>query len=229
NGRLRRSYKNDQARFNAYQEDYAYLIDALIAVYEATFQTKWLVEARRLTDIMIEQFWDEEEGGFFFTSNDHEELITRSKEYSDNATPSGNSVAVDILIKLTHIFNDERYREIATRVLNLLGKAVEKFPGGFGHMLGALDFYLARTKEIAIIGNPESDDTKALLEAIYQSYLPNKVVLVGDPMDTESSKLLPLLANRPMIDGKATAYVCENFTCKEPATSVCELVEQLKA
>src|SRR5262249_52888240 len=87
--RLLRSYKDGQARFNAYQEDYAYLIDALLAVYEATFDLKWLTEARKLADVMIEQFWDEEEGGFFFTGKDHEELITRGKEFSDNATPSG--------------------------------------------------------------------------------------------------------------------------------------------
>lgn len=228
NGRLLRSYKNDQARFNAYQEDYAYLVDALIAVYEATFETKWLVEARRLTDLMIKEFWDEEEGGFFFTSTDHEELITRSKEYSDNATPSGNSIAVDVLLKLSHIFNDEHYKDIAVRTLNLLGKAVERFPGGFGHMLGALDFHLANVKEIVIIGNPESDDTKALIEAVYQSYLPNKVVLVSSPEDNEASKLFPLLENRLMIDGKATAYVCENFTCKEPVVKVDELIKQLK-
>ncbi|MBI4851763.1 MAG: thioredoxin domain-containing protein [Acidobacteria bacterium] len=227
NGRLLRSYKNEQARFNAYQEDYAYFIDALIATYEATFQTKWLVEARRLADIMINQFWDEEEGGFFFTSNDHEELIIRSKEYTDNATPSGNSVAVDVLLKLHHIFNDERYEKIAVRILGLVGKALERFPGGFGHMLGALDFYLGQTKEIAIIGNPESDDTKALVKTIYQGHLPNKIVLVVHPSDSESINLLPLLANRLMIDGMATAYVCEHFTCKEPVTKVDELTKQL--
>jgi hypothetical protein len=228
NGRLLRSYKNDQARFNAYQEDYAYFIDALISLYEATFQTKWLIEARRLTDIMIDQFWDDEEGGFFFTSKDHEELITRSKEFTDNATPSGNSVAVDSLLKLQHIFNDERYGKIAERVLNLLGKAVERFPGGFGHMLGALDFHLSQAKEIVVVGEIEANDTKALVDAIYQNHLPNKIVLVVDPSDNESVKLFPLVANRSMINGKATAYVCENFTCKEPVTKADELIKQLK-
>lgn len=226
-GRLLRSYKNGQARFNAYQEDYAYLIDALIALYEATFQTKWLLEARSLTNLMIDQFWDKEEGGFFFTSNDHESLITRSKEYSDNATPSGNSIAVDALLKLKHIFNDDQYEAMAVKVFNMLNRALERFPGGFGHMLGALDFHFAQVKEIAIIGSLESIETKELLDAVYQSYLPNKVVVVAEPTDQEASQLISLLANRTMIDGKATAYVCENFTCKQPVTRAGELSIQL--
>lgn len=227
NGRLLRSYKDGQAKFNGYQEDYAYLIDALLAIYEANYQTKWLVEARRLADLMIDQFWDEQDGGFFFTSNDHEQLITRSKEYSDNATPSGNSVAVDVLLRLRHIFDDERYERVSLRVLNMLSRVLEKFPGGFGHMLCALDFYLAQTKEIAIIGDVAADDTESLLEVIHQSFLPNKIVVVAEENNQEATKLIPLLANRTMIDAKATVYVCENFTCQQPLTTAEGLAKQL--
>jgi uncharacterized protein YyaL (SSP411 family) len=226
-GKLLRSYKSGQAKFNAYQEDYAYLIDALISLYEATFQTKWILEARCLADLMIKKFWDQEEGGFFFTSDDHEHLITRSKEYSDNATPSGNSIAVDALLKLKHIFNDDQYERIAVKVLHMLSKALEKFPGGFGHMLGALDFHLAQVKEIAVIGSLESLDTKELLDVIYQTYLPNKVVALAEPSDQVASEAISLLANRGMIEGKATAYVCENFTCKQPITRASELSIEL--
>lgn len=227
NGRLLRSYKDGQARFNAYLEDYAYVIDALIAVYEATFETKWLQEAHRLTDIMLAQFWDDKEGGFFFTSQDHEELIARNKDFSDNATPAGNSVAVDVLLRLHLLLNNDSYRDKAVKTLNLLAQAMERFPGGFGHLLCALDFYLGHAKEIAIIGEPQASDTAALLAVIYRQYLPNKVVACAAANDQNATTIIPLLAHRPAVGGKATAYVCENFACQQPVTSSEELSKQL--
>jgi uncharacterized protein len=225
--RLLHSYKDNQAKFNAYLDDYAYLIDAMLSIYEATFDLKWLKEARSLTDVMIDQFWDDEEGGFFFTGKDHEELITRNKDYSDNATPSGNSVAVDILLRMHMLFNEEGYERKAVSILNTLARPMERFPGGFGHLLGALDFYLSTKKEIAIIGKRDGADTKALLDVVYSRYLPNKIVVLAESGDSSASSLIPLLANRDSIGGKATAYVCEHFTCKQPVTIPDELAAQL--
>lgn len=225
--RLLRSYKDGQARFNAYHEDYSYLIDGLIALYEATFDLKWMEEARRLTDVMIDQFWDHEEGAFFFTGKDHEELITRNKDYTDNATPSGNSVATDALLKLALLLGNEDYNRKAVTVMNMVAKALVRFPAAFGHMLGALDFYLGKPKEIAIIGARDAADTRALIDTVFNRYLPNKVVVMSEPGDTRAAALLPLLVDRPMIEGKATAYVCERFVCKQPVTTVGELAAQL--
>ncbi|MEW6731415.1 MAG: thioredoxin domain-containing protein [Acidobacteriota bacterium] len=226
-GRLLRSYKDGQAKYNAYLEDYAYMIDALIALYEATGKLSWLEQARVFADVMIEQFWDNEDGGFFFTGKDHEELVARSKDYSDNATPSGNSVAIDVLLRLQIIFNHEDYGHKATRILSLLTRVLERFSAGFGHTLGALDFYLSTPKEIAIIGEQGAANTEALLATVYGHYLPNKVVVIAEANDTRAKELIPLLADRGMINGQATAYVCEKFTCKQPVNSPEELATQL--
>jgi uncharacterized protein len=225
--RLLHSYKDNQAKFNAYLDDYSYFIDALLAIYEATFDLKWLIEARALTDVMIEQFWDEEEEGFFYTGKDHEALIARNKDFSDNATPSGNSVAVDVLLRLGALLNDDGYEKKAATVMNMLARPMERFPGGFGHMLGALDFFLSTKKEIVIIGKRDATDTRALIDAVYNRYLPNKIVALAEPGESEAAKLIPLLANRNVINGKATAYVCEHFTCKQPVTTPDELAAQL--
>lgn len=224
--KLLRSYKDGRARFNAYQEDYAFTIDALIAVYEATFDFKWLTAAQELTDVMIEQFWDEKEGGFFFTGKDHEELITRNKDFTDNATPSGNSVAVGALLRLSHLLDRPDYEKKAATVINMLSRAVERYPGGFGYVLSDIDFYLSKPKEIAIIGHLDSADTKALLDVVYQNYLPNRVIMVTTP-DNPQAKEYPLLAERRMINDQATAYVCENFACQEPVTTPAALKLQL--
>ncbi|MBL8152456.1 MAG: thioredoxin domain-containing protein, partial [Blastocatellia bacterium] len=226
--KLLRSYKDGKARFNAYLEDYSYLIDGLIALYEATFDLNWLKEARSLAKVMIEQFWDNQEAGFFFTGSDHEELIARSKDFSDNATPSGNSVAVDALLRLHMLFNQEEYESKAVMILHMVSKPLERFSTGFGHMLCALDFYLSRPKEVAIIGNRDSQDTKLLLDTVSSNYFPNLVLVFAEPNDEEAKQLIPLLADRSMVGGKATAYVCERFACKQPVTSAEELLEQLR-
>lgn len=226
-GRLMHSYKNGTARFNGYLDDYAYLLDALIAVYEATFEHIWIERAIWIADRMIELFWDSQDGGFFFTSNDHEVLIARTKDYSDNALPSGNSIAVTSLLKLHIITGDKRYEQKAVDVLKLVAKAMERFPGGFGQMLCALDLYLHPPTEVALLGRYQSEDTKAMLGTVYKQFRP--VVVVCASPDEDSRLNSPLLAGREMIDGKATAYVCKNSVCKPPTTSVEELEKQLNS
>ena len=226
-GRLRRSYKDGQARLNGYLEDYACVADGLVELYEATFETRWLREAASLADAILGLFWEEAEGAFYDTAADHEELVTRPRDVYDNATPSGNSVAVDVLLKLSVLLEREDYRERAGAVLDNLSGGMVQVPGAFGRLLSALDFYLSTPYEVAIIGEREAPDTKMLLETVYSSYLPNKVVAGRSENDEEATQLVPLLANRPMRGGRPTAYVCVNYACQSPTTDPAELARQL--
>ncbi len=226
-GRLRRSYKDGRPRFNGYLEDYACVADGLVALYEATFETRWLAEAQALADAILELFWDEERAAFYDTSADHEELVTRPRDVYDSAAPSGNSVAVDVLLKLSVLLDREDYRRRAEAVLEGLSGAIARVSGGFGRLLSALDFYLSTPYEVAVIGNPQAPDTKALLEAVYSAYLPNKVVAGRSEGDEEASRLVPLLADRSARDGRATAYVCVQYACQSPTTDAEELKRQL--
>ena len=226
-GRLRRSYKDGRARFNGYLEDYACLADGLVALYEATFETRWLAEAVELVDAINELFWDIGRGIFYDTAADHEELVTRPRDYYDNASPSGTSVAVDVLLKLAVLLDRDDYRTRAQAVIEDLSGAIARIPGGFGRLLSALDFHLSTPYEIVVIGDPDAPDARALLGAVYSDYLPNKVVAGRSESDQEAARLVPLLADRPKRDGKATAYVCVHYACQNPTTDPAELRTQL--
>jgi uncharacterized protein len=226
-GRLRRSYKDGQAKFNGYLEDYAMAADGLVTLYEATFQTRWLAEAENLCDAVLELFWDEGSGAFYDTPADHEELVTRPRDVYDNAAPSGTSVATDVLLRLSLLLDREDYRARAESVLEGLSGGMERLPGAFGRLLAALDFHLSRPREIAIIGEPASPDTQALIDAVYARYLPNKVVAGRAPEDDEATGLVPLLAEREARGGRATAYVCEGYACQNPTSDPEELAGQL--
>ena len=229
NGRLRRSYKDGRARFNGYLEDYACVADGLVALYEATFETRWLAEAVELADAINELFWDAGRGAFYDTAADHEELVTRPRDFYDNASPSGTSVAVDVLLKLGVLLDRDDYRARAEAVIGDLSGAVARVPGGFGRLLSALDFYLSTPYEVVVIGEPDAPDTGALLSTVYSAYLPNKVVAGRSESDEEAARLVTLLAERPMRDGKATAYVCVQYACQAPTTDPGELARQLDA
>src|SRR6266404_2651852 len=219
-GRLLRTYKSGQAKLNGYLEDYAYVIEGLLAVYEATFELKFFTQARELADTMIAHFWDEQDGGFFFTSSDHEELITRTKDYFDNATPSGNSVAAVVLLKLGVLTSNRDYTNRAVTVLRAMRPAMSRYPSAFGYTLSALDFYLSEPKEIAMVGKLDSHEVRAFVEEVYSRYIPNKVVAAAEPNDERAASEIALLADRRAINGQATVYVCRNYTCLEPATTV---------
>ena len=220
-GKLLRTWKDGVAKFNAYLEDYAFLIEGLITLFETTGQFRWLTTGLALTEIMIAEFWDEDAGGFFFTGKSHENLIVRSKDYFDNATPSGNSVAALVLLKAALFTGKERYRNLATAVLREVGDSIRRYPSGFGYALSAADFLLSTPKEVAIFGSTPYD-FQPLLAETWRRYLPNKVVAASFGID-----VIPLLENRTMIDDKPTAYVCEHYTCKQPVTDVSALQEQL--
>ncbi|HQU91163.1 MAG TPA: hypothetical protein PLK77_02645, partial [Pyrinomonadaceae bacterium] len=213
--RLLRAWKDGKAKLNGYIEDYANLADGLIELYQVSGEEKYLAAATELADAMITEFWDEENGGFFFTSNDHEELIVRSKDFFDNATPSGNSVAVDVLLKLANLYGEEKYERFATTTLRLAASQIRRFPSGFGRMLSAVEFKLADVKEIAIVDGSGSE----MEREVWSEYRPFKVVASGGDV--------PLLEGRSAVDGKATVYVCEKFVCQRPVTSAEDLRELL--
>jgi uncharacterized protein YyaL (SSP411 family) len=226
-GRLLRTHQNGESKLNAYLEDYSFVSDGFLALYEATFDPRWFEEARKLIEMMIAQFWDAESGGFFFTSADHEQLITRTKDFYDNAMPAGNSVATHVLLRLSLLTGEGRYRQMAEVILKLMKSLVMRAPSAFGHLLCALDLYLASPYEIAIAGDPNSEQSKALIDTVFKRYLPNKVVAFAPPCDDALQQKIKLLENRNQIDGKTTAYVCRNFYCQAPTTEPEQLNTQL--
>ncbi|MGB7203758.1 MAG: thioredoxin domain-containing protein [Pyrinomonadaceae bacterium] len=221
-GRLLRTWKDGKAKLNGYVEDYANVADALVELYQATGEIDYIVEAKRLADAMITEFWDEESGGFFFTSNDHEELIVRNKDFYDNATPSGNSVAADVLLKLAKFTGDERYERFAIATLRLAASQISRHPQGFGRALSALEFHLGETKEVVVVGEKGNE----LEREAQGKFLPDAVVVLSSEPEAHAATI-PLLKDRGMIDGKATAYVCENLVCQRPVTSVDDLRLQI--
>jgi uncharacterized protein YyaL (SSP411 family) len=199
-------------------EDYAFVVEALLTLYEATFDPRWYREAVVLADAMIVRFEDPERGGFFTTSPDHEELPARRKDLEDSPIPSGNSAAAFGLLRLALLSGEGKYERHALGVLRLLYPLATRHPQAFGHLLQA-DFYLARVREVAIVGPPE--ELAALVRVVRREFRPH-VVLAGGTADG-----VPLLEGRSPIDGHAAAYVCEHFSCQAPVTSPEELAAAL--
>jgi uncharacterized protein YyaL (SSP411 family) len=215
-GRLYRSHKDGDSRINAVLEDYANLIDALLELYQLTFDTRWFVEARHLAEFALARF-SAPDGGFFDTSDDHEILIVRPRNMQDNATPSGNTMLAKQLIRLAAYTGDSRFDEAARATLSLLSEALRQYPQAFGEALNGLDMLVAGLAEIAVIGQPESQATQALLDAVHSNFRPN-VILALSPENVSGDHDIPLLSHRLMKDGQPTVYVCRNFACKLPAT-----------
>ena len=218
NGRLLRSYKDGQARFNAYLDDYAAFATALLDLYEASSERPYLDHAVAVSQVLLDRFWDARQGGFFFTSDDHERLISRSKSAFDGSIPSGNSLAAFALLRLFWLTGRSDYLDKAEQILRLFYDAMEQNPFGFSHMLGALDFYLSRPKEIVLVGDARAPETRQLVAHINSLYLPNKTVVCLDPQTVAAGQGPSALAGKVQIDGKLTVYVCHNFTCSPPVT-----------
>jgi uncharacterized protein YyaL (SSP411 family) len=224
NGRLLRSWKDGEVKLNAYLEDYSYLIESLLEVYQTTFEPRWFLAARELAETMLEHLADSE-GTLYDTSDDHEMLITRPRDLQDNATPSGNAMAVTALLKLAGFTNDTRYADVAQQALAQMQPMMSQYPLGFGQWLQALSYTLANPKEIAIVGDPESADTQALLNVVRDGYQPFQVVALG--ASGAQPPTVPLLQDRGLVDGQATAYVCQAFACQAPVTKPAKLQAQL--
>jgi uncharacterized protein len=217
-GRLLRTFNAGRARLNAYLEDHAFLVEALLTLYEATFEERWFSEARRLGDEIVTRFADPRHGGFFSTSSDHEALVARRKDLEDSPIPAGGSAAAFGLLRLAALTGEAHYQEHAVSHLRLLHEIAPQHPTAFGHLLQALDFHLSPTREIALAGDP---DGVAALAAVVREELRPRVVLAGGAGDSASA--VPLMEGRAPVDGRAAAYVCEHFACRRPVTGPDEL------
>ena len=215
----------------AYLDDYAEMAGGLVDLYEATFDVRWLDAADRLTRRMVVDFWDEEHGGFFYTSAAHKNLLVRTKPYCDGAVPSGNSTATLVLLRLSTLLDNTAYYGKAEATLRSMRDLMLAHPRAYLNLLCAADFYLHPTREIAIAGRRDSADTRRFLEIIHGRFVPNKVLALAESGGSASAaveKRIPLLSDKTMIAGKAAVYVCENYTCKRPATCVAALVRILE-
>jgi uncharacterized protein len=218
-GRLLRTWKEGRGRLAAYLEDHAFLLEALISLYEATGDPRWYGEGCALADAMIERFSDAERGGFYTTADDHEPLAARRKDLEDSPIPSGNSAAAFGLLRLSLLSGEGKYERHALGVLRLLFPLAARHPQAFGHLLRAADFYLAPVKEVAIVGpQAEADE---LLRVVRRAYRPHLVLATG------RADGVPLLEGREPVDGHAAAYVCEHFVCQTPVTAPGDLAAAL--
>ena len=235
-GRLLRTFREGQAKLLGYLEDYAFAADGLLALYEATFELRWLRESVGLADEMLRLFWDEELGGFYDTGIDHESLVIRPRDVFDNAQPCGGSVATEVLLRLAIITGKEEYQSKAAAPLRAIHQLMAQAPGGTGQWLAALDFYLSLPKEIVIAGPRSDSRTQALLDTVFHRYLPNRVVMgAADGVqnlgaaEASFAAALPLLEQRVLVEGKPTAYVCQHYVCQLPVTGPEALAGQLEA
>jgi uncharacterized protein len=219
NGRLMRTYKDGRAHLDAYLEDHAFLLEALLTLYESTFEVRWFTAAQALAEETIERFGDPKRGGFYSTASDHEELIARRKEVGDHPIPSGNSSAAMGLLRLAALTGERRYEATAEGVFALFAKPAVQHPDAFAHLLRALDFHLSPTKEIALVGDDLADlATVAREQPLFHA------VLAGGPESTDQP---PLLAGRTTVEGRPAAYICQNFTCRLPVTDPDDLRQEL--
>jgi len=221
-GFLLHTYQDGKAKLLGYLDDYAFLAVGLLDVCEVLFDRSLLDRSIELCEIMLREFWDDKDGGFFFTGKSHEQLISRAKPIFDASIPSGNAMATQLLLRLHHITGREEYRERAEKVLRAYYDAMESQPFGFAHLLCALDFYLTKPKEIIIVGERQDPATRELLQAIHSLYLPNRTLQLASPQ-ASLENISPLLQGKIQTDGKPTVFVCHNYTCSAPVTRWAEL------
>ena len=229
-GRLLHRYREGDAGILAHLDDYAALAWGLMELYEATFDAAYLEEALRLHEELAEHFWDEEKGGFFFTPDDGEALITRQKEFFDGAQPSGNALALLALLRLSRLTGRAELEERAAALARAAAPQAGKMPGGHTALLLGVDFGLGPAREVVIVGTPGAEDTKALLEALNAQYLPGAVALFrpGGEEEPLIARLAPFVREQKPLDGRAAAYVCQDFQCNRPTSEASEMVAQLK-
>jgi uncharacterized protein YyaL (SSP411 family) len=221
-GRLYRTWSaGSEPKLNGYLEDYAFLINALISLYEATFAPRWLEAAQSLTTVLLEQFWDEAEGGFFYTAREHESLIARTRDPHDSSVPSGNSVAVTALLRLAKLTGRSDLLDRARRTLLLFSGLMAQSPQAAGQMLIALDFFLGPVDEVVIAGAPQREDTRAVLRLLREQFRPLQVVALqpgkDDPAELET--VVPLVTGK-LVEEEVTLYLCRDFTCHAPAVGL---------
>lgn len=218
-GRLYRTHKDGESKLNGYLEDYACVVDGLLELYQTTFEPQWFAHAQRLTDHVLAHFAAEDGGGFYDTSDDHENLVARPRNLQDNAVPSGNSMLATVAARLAGYTGDRRYEDAALTVFRQAHAAVQQYPQAFGQTLSAMDMLIRRPVEVAVIGDPQEDATQALLKIIQTPFRPRVIVALAT--DDQGAEVSPaLLAHRSQREGMPTVYVCQNFVCAAPVTTV---------
>jgi hypothetical protein len=227
-GRLLRTWTAGEAKLNGYLDDYTFLTAAFLDLYEATLEERFLRRAEALHRVTVEQFWDEAEGGFFFTAKDHERLVARMKSAYDEAIPSGTAVATMNLLRFASLTGEEAYRRMADRVFRSLLRAMEQSPSGFGHLLLALDFATRGPVEVVLVGPRDAPALRAMREVVHRRHLPNRVLAHLDPSAPAGPLAGPLFEGKQAVDGQVTAYVCRDHTCSAPVTDPGALAELLE-
>jgi uncharacterized protein YyaL (SSP411 family) len=227
-GRLMRVYKDGVAKIDAFLEDYANLIDGMIALYEATFDRHWLDQAVVFAERMIVEFADPTGSGFFDTAVSAPALVSRPRDMHDGATPSGNAVAASVLLRLAHFTGRTEFEERAVAVLKSVAEAMAQQPMGFGRFLSVLDAYTGTRREVAIVGHRGDAEVNELARTVFARFEPNAMLGFVDVDDDGSWAGLPFLEYRPLKGGRTTAYLCEHFSCMPPVHEPEELTAQLE-
>ncbi len=230
-GRLLHRYRAGEAGLMAHLDDYAFMVQGLLALYEATFKPAYLASALELNQVMLDHFWDAEQGGFFFTPDDGEDLLVRPKESYDGAVPSGNAVAMTNLLKLGRLTGQTELEDRAEAASRAFARVINRMASAHTQWMAALDFALGPTFEITLAGDPESPSMQAMIQTLRSRYLPNKVVLLrppdGHPWTEALSTFSPFTTAQQPTNATATAYVCQNYVCNRPTTDPEEMLDQL--
>ncbi len=226
-GYLKHVFSHGQSKIDGYLEDYALVIESLLNLHQITFAGKWLREAIRLAEVMVDEFWDDSVGLFYDTGKRHQALFVRPRSTHDGALPSGSSAATLVLLNVAHLTEDKRLEQIAARSLRGMRESLPGYPLGSGNWLCALDFYLSAKKEIVVVGRPGNKSTSEMMRVISGTWLPSKVFAALDPDDPTANTELKLLDSRGMVDGQTTAYICEGYSCQAPVTNPHLLRNQL--
>jgi hypothetical protein len=231
NGRLLKRYRKGNAGLPAHLNDYAFVVWGLLELYQAGFKTIYLQEAIRLNDQMIKHFWDPQSGGLFMTADDGEKLLIRNKEIYDGAIPSGNSVAALNLLRLGHMTGRQDYLQKAESIGKAFSGSVNRYPPGHTHLMVAVEYALYPNYEVVIAGKPGAKDTRAMLTALRQPFLPGKIVLLRPADKKEAAEIIRMAPYTEFMvpkNGRATAYVCTEFVCKLPTTEISQMLANLQ-
>jgi len=227
--RLVHRLRNGEAVIPAFLDDYAFMIWGLLELYETTLESEFLEKAIALNDVLLTHFWDEKEGGFFFTADDAESLLVRKKDAYDGAIPSGNSVAMLNLLRLARITADTDLESKAVRTGRAFSSEVLGAPAGFTFMISGVDFAIGPSFEIVIVGNPAASDTQTMVKAVCDQFIPNKVTLLIPTNENAVTitQLAPFTKGYIAINGKATVYICKNHVCQQPTTDIASMMKLL--